>query len=204
MLRVALPARCRLPTTALAPAAGIPRCAGAAAHALRLQPLGCLRSLSVTAPAPQSTAVRSSSTEVRPSGGAALGHPFRTALASDCPALVGQVVRLGGWVHSIRAHGGLTFVLLRDSFDIVQLTINNGTCGWMRMDAHSTPRRAPTRSMLWQGFHRICRDRSRVSAPPFTLLQPQQRRRCRKLSHRCGLRRSSASLGRYARARPVA
>lgn len=51
---------------------------------------------------------------------------LRTALASECPHLAGSPVRLAGWVQSIRAMGGVTFVLLRDSYDTVQLTINSG------------------------------------------------------------------------------
>lgn len=58
--------------------------------------------------------------------GTSAGLTFRTALASECPRLVGSTVKLAGWVQSIRAMGGVTFILLRDSYDTVQLTINSG------------------------------------------------------------------------------
>ena len=49
-------------------------------------------------------------------------HPFRT---HDCSALrasdVGQPVRLSGWIHRKRDHGGVLFVDLRDHFGITQI-----------------------------------------------------------------------------------
>ena len=49
-------------------------------------------------------------------------HPFRT---HDCGALtaaeVGQTVRLSGWIHRKRDHGGVLFVDLRDHYGITQI-----------------------------------------------------------------------------------
>jgi len=49
-------------------------------------------------------------------------HPFRS---HDCGALsagdVGQTVRLSGWIHRKRDHGGVLFVDLRDHYGITQI-----------------------------------------------------------------------------------
>lgn len=55
-------------------------------------------------------------------------HPYRT---HDCSALreenAGQIVRLSGWVHSKRDHGGLLFIDLRDHYGVTQIVIPAGT-----------------------------------------------------------------------------
>ena len=47
---------------------------------------------------------------------------------NDCGSLrlsdVGKVVKLAGWVDSIRALGGLTFVVLRDKYGKTQIVLN--------------------------------------------------------------------------------
>ncbi|WP_292284420.1 aspartate--tRNA ligase [Marivita sp.] len=49
-------------------------------------------------------------------------HAFRTHTCADLTAAnVGDTVRLSGWVHRIRDHGGVLFVDLRDHYGITQL-----------------------------------------------------------------------------------
>jgi aspartyl-tRNA synthetase len=52
-------------------------------------------------------------------------HPYRT---HTCAALttgdVGNNVRLSGWVHRVRDHGGLLFVDLRDHYGLTQLVVD--------------------------------------------------------------------------------
>jgi aspartyl-tRNA synthetase len=66
-------------------------------------------------------------------------HPYRS---HTCGALgagaVGQNVRLSGWVHRKRDHGGVLFVDLRDHYGITQIVADSDSaalpvldrCGW--------------------------------------------------------------------------
>ena len=37
---------------------------------------------------------------------------------------VGRKVRLSGWIHSVRDHGGVIFIDLRDHYGLTQIVIN--------------------------------------------------------------------------------
>ncbi len=55
-------------------------------------------------------------------------HPFRT---HTCAALnkdhVGQTVKLSGWIHKIRDHGGVLFIDLRDTYGLTQCVVDEGS-----------------------------------------------------------------------------
>ena len=49
-------------------------------------------------------------------------HPFRSHSCADLNAAhVGETVRLSGWVHRVRDHGGLLFIDLRDHYGVTQV-----------------------------------------------------------------------------------
>jgi aspartyl-tRNA synthetase len=49
-------------------------------------------------------------------------HPYRTHTCADLRlADVGEIVRLSGWVHRVRDHGGVLFIDLRDHYGITQV-----------------------------------------------------------------------------------
>ena len=64
-----------------------------------------------------------------------LMHPYRT---HTCGALrladVGATVRLSGWIHRKRDHGGLLFVDLRDHYGLTQLVLRPGAPGFETLD----------------------------------------------------------------------
>ena len=52
-------------------------------------------------------------------------HRYRShTCAALTPADVGNNVRLSGWVHRVRDHGGLLFIDLRDHYGLTQLVID--------------------------------------------------------------------------------
>ncbi len=56
---------------------------------------------------------------------ASAAHPYRTFTCGELRlGHVGQEVKLSGWVHRVRDHGGIIFLDLRDHYGITQIVIN--------------------------------------------------------------------------------
>src|SRR5574344_2051903 len=52
-------------------------------------------------------------------------HQFRTHTCGELRAAdVGKVVRISGWINSVRDHGGVIFIDLRDHYGKTQVVIN--------------------------------------------------------------------------------
>lgn len=62
-------------------------------------------------------------------------HPYRT---HNCAALrkdqVGQTVKLSGWIHRKRDHGGVLFIDLRDTYGLTQCVIDEGSALLAQLD----------------------------------------------------------------------
>jgi aspartyl-tRNA synthetase len=56
-------------------------------------------------------------------------HAYRTHNCAELRAHVGQEVRLSGWVHRKRDHGGVLFVDLRDHYGLTQIVTDSDSAG---------------------------------------------------------------------------
>src|ERR1700712_5240056 len=62
-------------------------------------------------------------------------HAYRTHTGGQLRAAdTGQTVRLSGWIHRKRDHGGLVFVDLRDHYGLTQLVISPETPGFATIE----------------------------------------------------------------------
>ena len=62
-------------------------------------------------------------------------HPYRSHTCGALgPAEVGQTVRLSGWVHRKRDHGGVLFVDLRDHYGITQIVADSDSSALALLD----------------------------------------------------------------------
>lgn len=63
-------------------------------------------------------------------------HPYRSHSCNDLrPGDVGERVRLSGWIHRKRDHGGLLFIDLRDHYGITQCVIEVESPGFAEIEA---------------------------------------------------------------------
>jgi aspartyl-tRNA synthetase len=62
-------------------------------------------------------------------------HPYRSHTCADLrPEHVGQDIRLAGWVHRVRDHGGVLFIDLRDHYGITQLLADSDSPAFAALD----------------------------------------------------------------------
>jgi len=55
-------------------------------------------------------------------------HPFRTHTCADLRSEhIGQNVKLSGWIHRKRDHGGVLFIDLRDTYGVTQCVVDEGS-----------------------------------------------------------------------------
>ncbi len=66
-------------------------------------------------------------------------HAYRTHTCADLRAAnVGETVRLSGWVHRKRDHGGLLFVDLRDHYGLTQIVTDSDSAAFKALDSART------------------------------------------------------------------
>ncbi len=62
-------------------------------------------------------------------------HTYRTHKCHELTAAnVGQTVRLSGWVHRVRDHGGILFIDLRDHYGITQVLCDSDSAAFAELD----------------------------------------------------------------------
>ena len=62
-------------------------------------------------------------------------HHYRTHTCGQLTEInINSKVKLSGWIHSKRDHGGLLFIDLRDQFGITQIVIDNNNSVFMMLE----------------------------------------------------------------------
>ena len=62
-------------------------------------------------------------------------HAFRSHTCADLTAAnAGDTVRLAGWVHRVRDHGGVLFVDLRDHYGMTQVLCDGDSAAFKAME----------------------------------------------------------------------
>jgi aspartyl-tRNA synthetase len=63
-------------------------------------------------------------------------HAYRSHTCGDLnKTLAGQTVRLSGWVHRVRDHGGVLFIDLRDHYGVTQLICDGDSAAFKALEA---------------------------------------------------------------------
>ena len=87
-------------------------------------------------------------------------NPYRDAWAGELDAgRVGETVRVAGWVHRRRDHGGLVFIDLRDRSGIVQLVFHPETSP----EAHELAQRLRSEHVLSAAGEIVRREEGNVN-----------------------------------------
>ena len=63
-------------------------------------------------------------------------HAYRSHTCAElAPENVGEAVRLSGWVHRVRDHGGVLFIDLRDHYGITQVVADGESPAFAALEA---------------------------------------------------------------------
>jgi aspartyl-tRNA synthetase len=62
-------------------------------------------------------------------------HAYRSHTCADLnPENAGQEIRISGWVHRVRDHGGVLFIDLRDHYGITQLLCDGDSAAFAELE----------------------------------------------------------------------
>lgn len=66
-------------------------------------------------------------------------HAYRSQTCAELTAAnVGQTVRLSGWVHRVRDHGGVLFIDLRDHYGMTQILADPDSPAFAQVNEQDT------------------------------------------------------------------